>query len=378
MPTLNKFSNFDLSMMRRALALARRGSGFVSPNPMVGSVVVRGQEIVGSGWHKTYGGPHAEIEALRESGDEAFGATMYVTLEPCNHHGLTPPCTEAIIGSGLKRVVIAMRDPNPKVAGKGIEKLMDSGIRVDVGLCQQKSEELNVSWIKSISEKRPFVIVKLAISLDGKIARADGSSKWISSTVSRAQVHRLRRHCDAIMVGAETVIVDNPELTNRSGKGRQPLRLVVDDRLRVSQFARVFKPLELNQKGFSPSTTVITTTKAGFGERSELEMAGAEIMVYEDQNGEIDFKTAFQKLSERGIQSILCEGGASLATSLVKSGLCDRLMLYVAPCLIGHAGRNFLDMSRLGDDWQLATNYKLSFVRKVAGDTLMCLERNNF
>lgn len=376
MSTVNKFTSFDFLMMRRALALARRGSGFVSPNPMVGALVVRGQEIVGRGWHKSYGGPHAEIEALRDSGESAFGSTMYVTLEPCNHHGLTPPCSEAVIDSGIKRVVVAMRDPNQAVTGKGIERLRESGIRVDVGLCQNEAEKLNICWIKSLKEKRPFVVVKLAISLDGKIARGDGSSKWISSTISRSQVHRLRRHCDAIMVGAETVIVDNPELTNRSGKGRQPLRVVIDDRLRVSQFARVFKPLELNQKGYSPSTTVITTTKSGFAERSELEMAGAEIMVYEDESGGVDFRTAFQKLSEKGVQSILCEGGASLATSLVKSGLCDCLMLYVAPCLIGSMGRNFLDISRLGEDWQLSSNFKLSFVRKVAGDTLMCFESN--
>ena len=226
-------ADFDSRMMLRALELARRGEGIVEPNPMVGCVVVQGEEIVGEGWHQRFGGPHAEIEALRAAGAKATGATLYVTLEPCCHHGQTPPCSDAVIQAGIGRVVAAMRDPFPKVAGGGIQQLMSAGIDVEVGLHEQEARELNAPYLKLLATGRPWVIAKWAMTLDGKLATKTGDSKWISGEASRRVVHELRGRVDAIVVGRRTAALDDPLLTARLEKGSPPriaTRIVLDSR----------------------------------------------------------------------------------------------------------------------------------------------------
>lgn len=240
--------------MWRALALARRGSGFTRPNPLVGAVIVKEGRIVGQGWHQAAGGPHAEIHALKDAGAQARGATLYVTLEPCNHFGKTPPCTESIIAAGVSRVEVALRDANPNVKGQGIERLREAGIEVQFGLLADQARELNIAWTHWVTTGRPFVLAKLSLSIDGRTSYPDGSAKWLSSPISRVQVQRLRRYVDAVMVGSDTVLTDDPLLTNRSGRGDQPLRLIIDPCLETSPQAAVYRPLGLSQRGPAPSS----------------------------------------------------------------------------------------------------------------------------
>ncbi|MCA9180723.1 MAG: bifunctional diaminohydroxyphosphoribosylaminopyrimidine deaminase/5-amino-6-(5-phosphoribosylamino)uracil reductase RibD, partial [Planctomycetales bacterium] len=274
--------DFDRSMMWRALGLARRGCGSTRPNPMVGAVVVSNGEIVGSGYHQFAGGPHGEVNALDAAGDKARGATLYVVLEPCNHFGRTPPCTERILRSGVSRVVWAIDDPNPDVSGNGGLRLRDAGIETCSGVLQSEASELNALWLHSIQHKKPYLLLKLACSSDNKIARADGSSQWISSEVARAQVHRLRRQYDAILVGARTVLQDDPRLSNRSGRGQNPLRIVVDSKLRVSPRAQMFSKLPSDPSHTAASGRVnamlVTSASVPDERRAEFEAAGIEIL----------------------------------------------------------------------------------------------------
>ena len=365
---MSEFANkcaIDVSHMRRALALARRGSGLACPNPVVGAVVVRNGAVVGRGWHREASGAHAEVEALDMSGALAQGATLYVTLEPCNHYGKTPPCVERIVAAGVARVVLAMRDPNPHVKGGGIERLRAAGIEVVEGILSKEAQALNRPWLSWIQNRRPLVVVKLAVSLDGRIAHADGRSKWLSSTVSRAQVHRLRRETGAIMVGVSTVMADNPRLTNRTGYGAQPLRVIVDSQLRVPPSAEVFRPLGLREQGPNPIAIVATTSRSDYQQRRDLEMAGAEVVVFDGPEGRVDLSALFSFLGARGIQSVLCEGGAKLATELLCKGLCHQLMLYSSPLLIGKAGEPFY-----AADQAIARQLALRLTRRVGPDVL--------
>jgi diaminohydroxyphosphoribosylaminopyrimidine deaminase / 5-amino-6-(5-phosphoribosylamino)uracil reductase len=323
--------DFHLKMMRAALALARRGVGKTSPNPAVGCVIVRDGAVVGRGWHKKAGTPHAEVHALNAAGDLAAGADVYVTLEPCAHFGKTPPCARALVAAGVARVHVAMVDPNPLVAGKGVEILREAGIEVEVGLLEAAARELNLPFIKWIQTRRPYVILKSALTLDGKSATASGDSRWITGDTSRRLVHRLRGQVDAIMVGVGTVIKDDPLLTCRVPGGKDPIRVVVDSGLRVPLHAAVFNP-------HSAARTLIATCCADSDKVAAVAAHGGEVVACADKEGRVDLDDLFGQLGALGIQSILLEGGSHLAGAALRSGLIDRCMIFFAPKLVGGVG----------------------------------------
>mgnify|MGYP003768839555 CR=1 FL=1 len=320
--------------MKRALRLARRGR--TSPNPMVGAVVVRDGRVVGEGYHPKAGEPHAEVFALRAAGDLARGADLYVTLEPCCHHGKTGPCTEAVINAGIRRVYAAMVDPYPGVAGKGIETLRASGIEVEVGLLESEARELNRGFIKCVTCGRPFVLWKAAMTLDGKIATRTGDSRWVSGEASRRYVHRLRAQSDAIMVGIGTVLADDPSLTARTNRQdargaknaqNQPIRIVVDSEGRVPAGAKV-----LNDEA---ATIVVTKRSAPEANLDRLWSAGVRILGVRDIDGRIDLGYLLGELGKMGINNVLLEGGGELAASMIAAGLVDRGLIFVAPKIAG-------------------------------------------
>ncbi len=318
--------------MRRALELAALGRGLVSPNPMVGAVIVRDGRVVGEGWHEGPGTPHAELRALAAAGELARGATLYCSLEPCDHVGRTPPCTRAIVGSRLARAVIAAGDPNPLVDGRGFERLRASGIEVETGVLEEASRRLNAAFERHVVTGMPFVTLKTAASLDGKTAARDRSSKWITGDAARDDVKRLRAAADAIVVGAGTVIDDDPSLTVRdpSYRGRPPLRVVIDSSGRVPAGARAFD-------GSAP-TLVATTARSRRRAVEAWTAAGADVVSF-DQDGTdgVSLPELMAHLGKRDVQSVLLEGGATLAWSFVRERLVDRVVLYLAPKLVGGA-----------------------------------------
>lgn len=319
----------DEAYVERALALAELGRGLVSPNPMVGAVLVREGRIVGEGHHEGAGLPHAEVLALREAGPEARGATLYVNLEPCDHQGRTGPCTEAIIEAGVARVVAAMRDPNPIVDGRGFARLRAAGIEVREGVLREEAERLNEAFAKHVRTGLPFVTWKMAASLDGKVASRDGTSRWITGAEARADVHRLRAASDAIVVGAGTALADDPSLTVRMPgyRGAPPLRVLVDARGRVPASGDLFS-------GEAP-TLVATTALVPEERRSAWAAAGAEVLVYEAEAERVPVARLLEDLGKRDVQSVLLEGGPTLAWSAVQEGVVDRVVVYLAPKLIG-------------------------------------------
>ena len=315
--------------MQQALQIAAYAAGRTSPNPLVGAVIVKDGRVVGQGWHRKAGTEHAEIHALRQAGELAAGATIYVTLEPCSHYGRTGPCSKALIDAGIKRVVIAMLDPNPLVAGKGVAMLKAAGIEVETGLLQEQAERLNEVFLKWIMTKMPFVVMKTAMTLDGKIATAAGNSKWISNEVSRRRVHELRDVYDGILVGIGTVLADDPALTTRleSPSGKNPLRIVVDSRARTPLTARVVTD--------GQAETLIAVTAAAEAAKVEaLRQAGVEVLVVNDGQ-QVDLKQLFCLLGERGVCSIFVEGGARINYSLLKAGLVDKVYSFIAPKMVG-------------------------------------------
>jgi len=313
--------------MRRALELARRGEGYTRPNPLVGAVVVKGGKIVAEGYHARYGGPHAEAVALERAGKAAEGADLYVNLEPCAHWGKTPPCVDRIIAAGVKRVIIATRDPNPLVNGKGVERLRAAGIQVIEGVLEAEARELNEIFFHWIRTKRPFVSLKLAMSLDGKIATKTGDSRWITGPEARRRVHELRRRHAAVLVGVNTVIADDPELTVREVPGPQPLRIVLDSRGRIPPTAKVLE-------GVAP--TLVATTAAMPPEvEEELRRQGAEVVRLPARDGRVDVGELLRWLGERGTDSILVEGGGEVAWSLISRGLVGKFYLFYGPLIIG-------------------------------------------
>jgi diaminohydroxyphosphoribosylaminopyrimidine deaminase/5-amino-6-(5-phosphoribosylamino)uracil reductase len=328
---LNKMRKDDNRFMQMALAQASRGLGRVNPNPLVGAVIVRGNNIIGSGYHELFGGPHAEINAIRNANSSIEGATMYVTLEPCSHYGKTPPCADALIEAKIARVVIAMKDPNPWVSGKGIERLKDNGVEVVVGVLEKEAQELNRIFIRYIQTKLPYVVMKSAMSLDGKIATATGHSQWISCTESRQYVHALRNELMGIMVGVNTVIADDPELTTRMDgvKGRSPIRIVVDSKGRIPLSAKMLIDGSLNP--------VIIATTSGFPEekRLSLEQSGHKVLAMPERYGHVDLQKLMHELGELGIDSILLEGGGTLNESALKNGIVDEIQFIIAPLLLG-------------------------------------------
>jgi diaminohydroxyphosphoribosylaminopyrimidine deaminase/5-amino-6-(5-phosphoribosylamino)uracil reductase len=318
-------------MMRQALALARRGVGKTSPNPAVGCVIVRGAEVVGRGWHRKAGTPHAEVHALKEAGTLAQGADVYVTLEPCSHFGKTPPCARALIAAGVGRVFVGMVDPNPLVSGAGIEMLRGAGIEVETGLLEEECRAINRPFIKWIRTRLPHVVLKSALTLDGKTATVTGDSKWITSDTARREVHRLRGRLDAIMVGVGTVLADDPQLTCRVPGGKDPLRVVVDSTLKIPLHAAVLKV-------DSTARTVIATCSDDLEKIEALRSAGAEVLSCRESGGRVDLADLFARLGELGVQSVLLEGGSHLAGAALRAGLIDRCLIFLAPKLVGGAG----------------------------------------
>jgi len=350
----------DATYMKLALRLAAKGAGWVSPNPMVGAVVVRGGEIVGRGYHRAYGLPHGEVEAMRRAGDGARGATLYVTLEPCNHQGRTPPCTQAVINAGIRRVVIATRDPNPRVNGGGAEFLQSKGLQVETGLLADQARRLNEAWFKWVETGLPLVIAKAACSLDGKIATAGGESQWLTGEKARAYGHQLRHQADAILVGVGTVLSDDPQLTTRltrqktenrkpktENRSKDPIRIVLDSRLRLPMNAKL---LHLD----SAAPTWIACTAAAPKEKIKaLKDLGAEVLVMptmvrethpteeipasvtSESRGLVALKPLLEELGRRQVQSLLVEGGGETLGSFFDQRLVDKFYFFYAPKILG-------------------------------------------
>ena len=321
--------------MQRALQLAYKGWGKTSPNPMVGAVVVKDDQIIGEGYHRSAGDWHAEVVALRDAGDEAEGADLYVNLEPCCHHGRTPPCTDAIIDSKIKRVIGAMPDPNPEVSGKGFARLRSAGMCVETGLLRETAEQLNETYVKHVETGKPFVLIKMAMTLDGKIASKTGHSEWVSSWKSREYVHHYRAGYDAVMIGSGTMQSDDPQLTYRLGDRDdviQPLRVVVDSKCRMTTDANMFQDID------DSSLFIATTDQARESKISQLRAVGAEVVVVGQSTNGVDLVGVMEVLGDKGVTSVLVEGGGEFNWGLLESGLADKIMFFVAPKLIG--GRN--------------------------------------
>ncbi len=325
-------TSIDVKWMRLALTLARKARGRTRPNPAVGAVIVKNGRLLSAGYHRRAGEPHAEIEALRKVGHRQIrGADCYVTLEPCNHTGRTPPCSEALIEAGVRRVVVAMRDPNPSVRGGGLERLAEAGIEVDSGLLESEARKLNESWIKRVTTGLPFIILKIASSFDGKVATATGESRWISSEQSRYHAHRIRSTVDAILIGRGTLMSDNPSLTARIGDRiiAAPLRIVADSSLQSPPTAQMFRPEH-------PGRSIIAVRdRAGEERRHSFDGLNVEIFDAGDDCGKTDIKVLLEELGRRGIERVLVEGGPELNHTLLRRRLVDTVMLYLAPMLIG-------------------------------------------
>jgi len=316
--------------MEKALVLARRGSGKTSPNPMVGALVVKEGMILGKGYHRRYGGAHAEVNALRNAKGDVKGASMYVTLEPCCHHGWTPPCVDAILGAGINQVVIGTPDPNPRVNGKGIQILRDHGIHVKVGVLGKHCRELNEAYFKHIQTGIPFVTLKFAQSLNGRIATKTGNSQWISSPETLSLAHKLRSTHDGVLVGIGTVLADDPSLTVRLAKGKNPQRIIVDGRLRIPLKAKILNDEEVDK------TIIVATEGANREKAQRLRDLGAEVLwAAKNQRGGVALIDLLKQLGRIGITSVLVEGGAKIITSLLRERLADKIVLVVAPKLIG-------------------------------------------
>jgi diaminohydroxyphosphoribosylaminopyrimidine deaminase/5-amino-6-(5-phosphoribosylamino)uracil reductase len=318
--------------MREALRLARRGLGRTSPNPAVGAVIVRKGEIIAGGYHLRAGSPHAEVEALAKLGEKAKkGDTLYVTLEPCNHHGRTPPCTEAILRSGIRDVVVGMRDPNPRVTGGGCDYLAQKGVKVRVGILEHECRRMNEFFVKFVTTGRPFVVAKTALTLDGWSATSTGHSQWITNQESREFVHRLRDMVDAVMVGIKTILFDDPSLNTRlkNRKGKDPIRIVLDTNLRIPEHAKVLK------QG-SQAVAVVVAGKDVPAERQEkVREQGASVLLCQTKEGRIDLQVLMDKLGAMSITSILVEGGATLMGALIREKLIDKFYVFKAPKILG-------------------------------------------
>ncbi len=317
--------------MRLALRLARRGEGHVSPNPMVGAVLVRDGRLVATGHHRAVGRDHAEVEALRRVGFRAEGCDLYVNLEPCCHHGRTPPCTEAILKSGVRRVFVATVDPNPRVSGRGIETLRGRGVEVEVGLLEAEARRLNEPFFRWITTGMPFVTLKMAATLDGRIAQRDGRSRWITAEPARRVVHRLRAVSDAVVVGAGTAIADDPLLlpTLVRRPPRTPVRVVVDEEARLEPGSRLARTAR------DAPVVVACTQAAPEGRRAALRGPGIEVLVLPHDGGLVALPALMAELGRRSLQNVLVEGGAALAASLLRANLVDRLLLFCAPLVLG-------------------------------------------
>ena len=359
----------DAEFMSRALHLAERGLYTTDPNPRVGCVIVKDGQIVGEGWHRQAGGPHAEVEALRQSGTLAHGATAYVSLEPCCYHGKTPPCTDALISAGISRVVAAMKDPNPRVAGEGLKKLDEAGVEVACGLLESAAAALNPGFCKRMKTGRPYIRSKLAMSLDGRTALPSGESKWITGEDARRDVHRLRARSSAIVTGIGTVLQDDPELTARlpeqAGEVLQPVRVVLDSRLRI--------PAAMRLAGGGNRTAVLTavsdkTRIRALSDRFDIETLPAA------PDGRLDLAAAADWLGHRQFNEILVETGPTLNGALLRENLVDEWIVYVAPVVLGDRARGLFhlpDLTRMAERFELT----IAEVRQVGSDLRLTLRR---
>jgi diaminohydroxyphosphoribosylaminopyrimidine deaminase / 5-amino-6-(5-phosphoribosylamino)uracil reductase len=323
-------SSEDVAIMKKALALAEKGRGFTSPNPMVGAVVVKDGQVVGEGYHEKFGQPHAEINAIKKAGDDAQGATLYITLEPCNHTGKTGPCTQAIYDYGISKVVIAMTDPNPLVNGQGIAFLRSKGIKVIENVLEEKSRALNRGYLKHVQTGKPYILLKVAQTLDGRIATNTGHSRWVTGEDARTVAHKLRSIHDAVLVGIGTVLADDPHLTVRKVKGISPKRVVLDSQLRV--------PLDANiLSDENPGKTIIITSNLASKEKiSRIVERGSKVIVLEsNEQGWIPQELIWKTIGSLGITSVMVEGGSGVHTECIKSGNADEIVIFIAPKLLG-------------------------------------------
>lgn len=326
-----RWTKHDIAFMSEALDLAENGRGLVEPNPMVGCILVKKGRVVGRGFHRKLGGPHAEVEALRHAGTRAKGSTAYVTLEPCNHFGRTPPCTEALIAAGVSRVIAAMKDPNPLVSGKGFRRLRAAGIPCDVGLLEPQARELNAPFITRYTKHRPYVYLKWAQSIDGKIATRTGDSKWISSPESRRVVHQLRARMDAVIVGVDTVIADDPDLTARLVRPlRTAARVVIDRRLRTPLTARLVRTARR-----TPTLIATTSAMSVSAKARALIAKGCDVIAVPSRGQTLRLAYFLRKLSDRAMTNVLVEGGGRTLGEFVEQTLADEGLIFVAPRLIG-------------------------------------------
>lgn len=309
-----------------AIKLAEKGNGYVSPNPLVGCIIVKRGKIVGRGYHKKFGEAHAEINALKAAGKKAKNATMYVNIEPCSHWGKTSPCTEKIVEAGIREVVVGMEDPNPVV--DGYKELKFRGLKTRIGILRKKAKKLNEAYVKYIKTKKPFVVLKLAMSLDGKIATTTGDSKYITSREARKYVHRLRNDADAVMVGINTVMRDNPILDARLVKGKNPTKIVVDSTLKISERAKIFKDLS--------KVIIATTKKAPRKKIDRLHQKGVQVLVLGLRDGLVDLKELMRELGKSEITPIIIEGGAELSGSAIKERVVDKILIFTAPKILGN------------------------------------------
>jgi len=346
------FTPEDHAFLQKALELAAGGCGYVSPNPMVGAVVVKDREIVGTGYHRKFGGDHAEVEALREAGHLSRGATLYCTLEPCSHFGKTPPCVNRVIDAGISRVVIGTLDPNPLVNGRGVKRLRERGLIVETGLLEEACYELNESFFKFIATRLPFVTLKVAQSLDAKIADAHGASRWISNAEARRLVQRWRRQTDAILLGIGAALADNPRLTVRDEPGPQPRRIIVDTNLRLPLSAHV-----LNDDHVAKTIVVIGESCREYEKMAAIEKRGAQVWpLRHSAAGSIELLALLERLGQESLASVLVEGGRRIFSSLLEARLADRLSCFIAPTVIGDGIPAFqgLPMRRLDEALALA------------------------
>ncbi len=364
------FSAADHDFMARALRLAERGLFTTTPNPRVGCVIVADGEVVGEGWHVRAGGRHAEVHALQAAGEKAAGATAYVTLEPCSHHGRTPPCVEALLAAGVARVVAAMQDPNPQVAGSGLASLHAAGVRTECGLLAAEAGEINIGFVARMTRCRPWLRLKLAASLDGKTALRNGASQWLTGPAARQDGHRWRARACAILTGIGTVRHDDPQLNVRGVEGfagelRQPLKVVVDSRLELSPDARLLRDGQV----------LVAAALVDRAKVDALAQRGAEVLLLPGPGGRVDLAALLDELSRRGINEVHGEAGFALGGSLLDAGLVDELLLYLAPCLVGDAARGMFDLPPLAS---LAGRRQLSIRDlRLLGPDLRLLARFN-
>ncbi len=328
--------DLDKRHMRLALRLALKGAGRTSPNPMVGAVLARGKKVIATGYHHKAGSDHAEIVALNKAGKKARGATLYLNLEPCDHQGRTPPCTLSLIRSGIKKVVVGMVDPNPLVSGRGIRRLRRAGIQVQVGLLEKECCRLNEAFIKYITGRAPLVILKLAASLDGKIATSTGDSKWITEAAARSYVHRLRDQVDAVIIGIGTALADNPQLTCRLPGGRNPWRVVLDSRLRIPLTSRL-----LHQRD-AEKTIIVANSAVPAKKLRAVQTLGAQVWKVSRPTGAIPWTPLLRRFGKMGWLSVMIEAGGHTASRALKEGVVDKILFFYAPRIIGGDGRDMI------------------------------------